>query len=366
MTHHPHRPAHAPATRIDALPTPAAARPSGEDSGDDGYTLIELLVSITIATAMCALAMSAFLQIRNMVNRAESRIAMHAAAQSLYGALHRSLSSAAPGCAVVLYSTPVVTDPLTGIPTGGDVTLIFMHGKEDTEDFYWDGASKPKALQLESDLLWEQWKWNAATATLSSATSNPTRSFTITQPLTTSGISYTGRGFDALPQPRRAFAAVDAATLRRAMDDNIYFPNTAAVGSNPPFTTSIGAPGAYGDVGDFDELQALSVPVLAQVTAFSVQVVAHDGTVTPSATTAVDGSASSFTLFKGVWQDGRLNEPLPGVLNNSLTTPQSWAASAAAKRPAIVRIRFTVTDARVGLSEPFTFSFALPGMTPNL
>jgi prepilin-type N-terminal cleavage/methylation domain-containing protein len=311
------------------------------------FTLLELMVSITIASLMATLAMTAFLQVRSLVNRAESRIAMHAAAQTIYAALHRSFSSAAPGCAMVLSSTQVTTDPVTGKATGGDVTLVFMHAKEDTNDWEWGGGSVTVPIEVQSDLLWEQWRWQAATQTLSSGTSNPCRQFSVPRP------NYHVQPMDALPQPRRALNATDAATLRLALDDNLYFPSTTASGSAPAFTFSTAS---SGDVGDYEELQANAMPALTQVSAFAVQVLTHDGTVIPAPQGVVDGSATTFTQFKGVWQDGRLTDVL--------TAPQVYAGSAAALRPETIRVRFTLTDARVGLSTTFSYSFALPGASP--
>ena len=113
------------------------------------------------------------------------------------------------------------------------------------------------------------------------------------------------------------------------------------------------------DIGDYTDLQRQLEPVVERVLspapgtdpAFTLQVVAHDGTVT-----TVDDSAATTTVLQGVWLDGRL-APL-------VTAPQVFATSDAAKRPKLVRIRFMLRDPKADFYQTFSFSFALPGMAP--
>ena len=121
---------------------PPRDRFRGGERADGGFTLLELMVSVTLALALTSMAMVAFFNIRKLVSRAESRLAMHASAQTIYNALYRSFSGMQQTCAFVVYSH-TNTVPLTVPPTPPDdeVTLVFMHGKEDTQDWQYGTES---------------------------------------------------------------------------------------------------------------------------------------------------------------------------------------------------------------------------------
>lgn len=278
------------------------------------------MISSTIALAMAGLAVMALLQIRSAVNRAEARLAMHDSVRSIYVHMQSVFAAVQQSCALVTSSTA----KNSGVnPDPGEVTLIFMHGKESSEDWRWGLGGKLNQVSSRSDLTWERWTWRRATRTLYWASSTPLRRFT------SGGLSY-----ENLPQPRRTLGG-SLATL----DDNRIFKLSTVAG----------------DFGDGTDLEANLVPALANVSEFGIQTVAHDGTVL----TVEDGS-TTMTERPGVWLDGRV-AALGDLPSDADFTNAS--VSGAAKRPRLVRIRFVVLDPRIGLTQTFSFSFALPGMT---
>lgn len=294
-----------------------------------GFTLMELMISMAISMVLAGLTTTAFIQIRSAVNRAEARLTMHASVQAIYTHLHRSFSSLAQSCAFLVTSTAS-----TG-PGNGEVSITFMRGKESTEDFNWWVTRLGN-----SDLLWEQWTWKRADQTLYSAVNRPVRAYTINTPFTVGGANFNGTRFESIPQPRRW---LDPAAPLVTLDDNSYFPSPSTPGA------SLAHPQ---DMGDHTDLQRERKPALDLVSDFAVQILAHDGT-----TDTVSDAATTTVLRQGAWVDGRLAP--------TLTAPQDFATSDAAKRPKIVRLRFTLTEPRSKLTQTFAFSFALPGMQPN-
>ena len=134
-----------------------------------GFTLIELLVSTALASLLTAVCITAFQQGRANIQRSESRVRMHANAQGLYMYMQRSISSLMQDCALVTSTTK------SSGPGTGDVTLVFMKGKEDENDWLWEAQT----TIMNSDMQWEVWRWQAATQNLIIGTSSNQKVFTI-------------------------------------------------------------------------------------------------------------------------------------------------------------------------------------------
>jgi prepilin-type N-terminal cleavage/methylation domain-containing protein len=335
-------------------PTPVAASRAARGAGfSSGFTLTELLVSMAIAMVMAALASTSFLQVRAAMNRAQARLTMHAAAQTVFTTLHQQFLSTQQSCAFV-----ITTTRSGGTPEDGQVRLIFMRGKQDTKDFDWYADKLG-----DSDLLWCEWVWRRASGTLSTADNQPLRDYRVQDselpsPFAPGGQSYDQVRFTAVPQPRRRLDPLQPTTT---LDDDIYFPKpgTVPAGESDPRAVSLAS---VDDVGDFSDLQRRLTPVLTQVSDFAIEVVAHDGSLA-----AYDDGATATSVRQGVWPDGRLTpllDPTPATRPTPAQLAAQFAASDAAKRPKLVRLRFTITDRRLKLSQVFSFSFALPGMLP--
>lgn len=322
-------------------------------SGRQGFTLIEVLISTAIAMSMAALVVTAFMQTRKLINRTEARLGMHAAVQAIHSRLDRMFTSTMQTCALLVTSTARTTDA-SGNVIAGQVRLILMRGKEDTED--WRGSGSVAGIRFKTDLVWDQWQWDEATGVLKAATSQPLRDIVINSTYAPGGgsdlsVNDWWKSIANLPQPRRF---LNPANPTMTLDDNIYFPKAPVAGDK-----SMSSAADPSDMGDYTELQQQLRPVLQQVmagpkstdTPFTIQLVAHDGTVT-----TIDDSTTSSYVFQGVWLDGRLAP--------TLGAPQVFATSEAAKRPKLVRLRFSLWDKRAEVAQTFSFSFALPGMAP--
>lgn len=312
-----------------------------------GFTLIELMISVGLVMAMATVAMTAFLHIRKTVARAEARTAMHASAQRLYTFLQRTLSSIQPGCALV---TTVIQRNPSASTDPGSIRLIYMRGKEQLEEF----GSNP---YLATDLLWEQLTWSVSDRVLRKGTSSQAWAFT-SGAFSPAGVDYNGKTFYGLPQPRRYLNPSNPTGLAPGgLNDNMYFPSTLTDPVPPAVPTSL-ANSAGRDVGDFTDIQNNLTPIFERISALDIQIESYDGTTT-SLDVASGGPSVQNGVFQGVWNDGRLATPL--------TSAQNYALSDLAKRPRIMRWRFTMTEPLPtepsgGLSATFSFSFVLPGL----
>jgi len=305
--------------------------------------MIELLVATAIAMAMAGLATSALIQVRKMIIRAEATLTMNTQALSIYSQLDRQLGALQQSCALVVTSTAT-----TGT-TGGEVRLIFMRGKDDLYDF---SFAPPSPTPMNSDLVWQEWDWQQGAQAVYAASSTPNRSFAPTASFKPDNASdYKGFTFETVPQPRRVLSGT-APTMADpgGLDDNLWFRD---------FSSSAGSLASASDIGDYTDLQNNLVPcTVSTVSDWSLQLVAHNGAVT-----TIDDSTTSTLVIPGVWLDGRM-VPATGV-NTKLSSAVDFADSPLPLRPRVLRLRFTLTDTTAVISRTFSFSFALPGLSPE-
>jgi prepilin-type N-terminal cleavage/methylation domain-containing protein len=308
-----------------------------------GFTLIELLVSTALASLLTAVCITAFQQGRANIERSEARVRMHANAQGLYMYMQRSVSSLMQDCALVSSTTK------SSGPGTGDITLVFMKGKEDENDWLWQAQT----TIMNSDLQWEVWRWRAATQNLSIGTSSNQLVFQIQKSYKPNGKDdYNGQQFLNLDAPRRTLSATNPWA---DLDSDIYFPT-------PGTTVSAVCPGQ--DVGDWTDLCQNMKTVLTHVSDFSLQIVRFDGTVD-----TVDDTTTTLNERDGVWLDGRIATATAAALAPNYQSPLFYPdtstffpGSAITLRPRILRVRFTLTDPPTGASQTFSFSFAMPGL----
>jgi prepilin-type N-terminal cleavage/methylation domain-containing protein len=283
-----------------------------------GFTLLEVLISTAVAVTMAGISVGAYVQVRKTILRSEALLAMHDRAQGVYNAIYRDLQATMPDCAMVIAAD------------AGSVDLVAMRGKEDSFDY------DPSADNYRSDLVWYEWRWKDGA--LANAHSTPVRQFTANNRLVFGRVDYRGMGFINLPQPRRW---LDPAQPFATLDDNVYFPDASGASRADPT-----------DIGDRADLLRNLAPVAGGVQELALQLVLHDGTVE-----TIDGSAARTLVIPGAWMDGRLAP--------RLSDPPDYPTSAAAKRPELLRLRFTLEDPRIALRQTYSFSFALPGLTPT-
>jgi type II secretory pathway pseudopilin PulG len=335
---------------------------------ETGFTLVEVIISVALAMLLTTMAMVAFFNIRRLVARAETRLTMHASAQTLYTAMFRSFNSLQQTCAFVVSSS--ANTAAAGATPNDQLTVVFMRGKEDTQDFQYNTNSYAgqgyKSL-MNSDLLWEKWTWKASTNTLYRATNSVVRTFKGQSGFSFNGVSYVNATFDNVPQPRRVLDTTTLRSWQLTLNDNQLFPNATTGTDMFKQLDNLSDTWVYNrnslaspyDLGDYQDLEFNMMPVLTQVTAFSIQVVPHDN-LNPDTFTVdgVPGATPSVThVLNGVWLDGRMA--------SALATSPSYYTSDLAKRPRIIRIRFTLTSTvKPTFSQDFSFSYLI-GMGPT-
>jgi prepilin-type N-terminal cleavage/methylation domain-containing protein len=317
-----------------------------------GFTLLELMISTAIAVAIATMMSTAFFQTRTAITRAQARLALADEARAIYMALAASITSAQQSCAVVAIA---VQRNGAAAPDPGTVSLIFMRGNDDKDNF---GATSYDSSQI----VWEEWQWRRATGTIHAGTNraiqDDARQFSVASTFRPNGgVDYKGKAFVNVPQPRRQLDPADpvgspvlAGPAASRLDDNQWFPDPANPGQS---LVSIE------DLGDYGDLQkAIAAPAFDRVTDFAFQIASHDESLP---IVAVDDSIAATTVWQGVWLDGRLGAGADRT-NATLAPPQVFPGSDGARRPKLLRLRFTLVEPRSKVTQTFSFSFAWPGM----
>jgi prepilin-type N-terminal cleavage/methylation domain-containing protein len=314
------------------------------------FTLIEVMMAVTIAVVIVALATSVVFQIRKMSDRASARMAMARRSALVHSQLMQRVAAAAPSQAMVLEWK------------GGRLRLLFMRGLVDVNDWDLSQDEGNNDTNLDfgfwptfsSDQVWELWEWSRDEHVLRSASSRTMRRFTLTGQ-SIGGITYGNHYFAALPQPRRT---LQATTWRDELNSNLLFPDYSSATSD----RLAGRRGMVdGDVGDWTDLSDRLVPVLSgdssdrQVAAdpttwdgvvdFALRVESVDGSIHQLSQDDVDTTI--------VIQGSRCDGVTTGITD--VTAPGS--------RPALLKLCWTLRDRRSGLSMPFSYSLPFPALS---
>jgi len=267
-----------------------------------GFTLLEVLVSLTVVMVLAGTATASFLQLRSLTRRVQARQALSDTARIAFDRLRGE-------CDAMVHAGAWWLGPTAG----GGVELVFLRGRVDMLDFSFGaevrepafGAINPTAL---TDLLWTRLAWDPATRTLGLGGSSPLRMCKLAQPWRSPG----GRDFQG------AVAVFLPQAVRQAGTDPRTALDAHRLGNGDP-----------GDLGDYGDLLANTVPLATGCTDLAIQAVLADGSV-------VDAAA-------GVAGDG---------------LPVDGRGAAWAKRPRLLRLRFTLQapDSRIdpatGLDDP--------------
>ena len=302
----------------------------------DGFTLIELLISLAIGLLLVTLSFTGFQQARKTMDRTENRLAMHQRAAAVTRAMRSDLALAMPQCAMFVRS--VVDDP--GTPTTDETALelVFMRGKIDVDNWTMSQA----VTDYNSDMLWVQWRWDRATGFISAGVNQNYRSFNNQiswQPSSgPTSDDFKGYNFFTTPQPRRV---LDPFLPWQTLDDNVWRVDSTKRDQN--------------DLGDGSELSAQTRPAIRQATACWLELVMSDGS-----SQRYDGSVARTDVFNGIPVDGTISK-----LPTGDSVANRFLASEIAHRPRLLRMHFTLTDARIDLHQDFAFSAALPGVLPG-
>lgn len=290
-----------------------------------GFTLIEVLVSLTVVMVLAGAATASFLQLRGLTRRLQARQALNDTARIAFDRLRTDCEAMVHAGAWWLRAS-----------AGGGVELVFLRGRVDMLDFSSGaevrepvfGAINPTAL---TDLLWTRLHWDPATRMLGLGSSSPQRLCKLAQPWPSPG----GRDFQG------AVAVFLPQAVRQAGADPRTVLDAHRLGNGDP-----------GDLGDYGDLLANSAPLATGCIDLAIQAVLTDGRV-------VDASAVHALALAG---DG---------------LPVDGRGAAWAGRPCLLRLRFTLQapDSRIdpttGLDDPasvikqtFSFTFRTPGLAP--
>lgn len=316
------------ATAPSSRPTPHARR---------ALTLVELLVSVTLAMFLMSVAWTMFSQVQRLVKRTQARLHLHASAKTIYESLRRDLTAMQQSCSFWLLSS----NAMGGTP--GSIDVVFMTAVADEEGFRLAAHNQFDMPPVTTtDLVWCRWSWSGSSRTLLAARNDTVRSFYRKQfgdpAPNRSGIAYDllGRYRNPTPynpQPRRFTPSDDVLGL----DDNRW-----------SFTERAGF-----NRGDWTDLDQRLAPVHNAVTDCTIEVVlAGDGTGGAPALRRADGRSTLAFCARGVRLDG-LSEK---VLTDGVSTRDEVA-----ERPSLLRIAFTLEDRATRVSEDFSFTIALPG-----
>lgn len=271
-----------------------------------GFTLIEVLVSLTLMAFLMTTATYAFTQVKAMTARIQARQAMHNSARLVYERLRTEIDAMHQGSAFFLRSGG----------GGGDVELVFLSGRYDLRDF----SARPEYESSEAytvDHLWSRWHWSGPGEALTSARNRPLRRFVLNQDWAPDGINYRNQTFAILTQAQREAGTDPISTLNR---------------------NAFGTP-SLEDRGDYTDLVAQAQPIALDCSDLRFEVVLADGSII------------------GAAPDRTSSHAIDGLHING-------EAGGTASRPRLIRMRFALSDPRLDLSETFSFTFRAPGTLP--
>lgn len=300
------------------------------------FTLIELLISVTLTLIIATLAITSITSMLAMARRLQALQTMDASAKTLYEKLSSELAAMHP-CAAIW---------LTSDPADKSVELVFMRTKDAPLDHIDSRREwrRQGATELGyTDLVWTRWYWRwdsaAATGTIHVSTSRPARWTRILGNQTRDywkipGGSKLGNAFFSsfLSIPRLVPAtgtATEPNSPRGVLDANSWGSGEAT------------------DVGDYADLTRSARPLLGNCTDLRLELVSRDGTVH-----AADADTPLAFAAEGAYVDA---SDAPGL-------SAAAARSVLDRRPAQARLRFTLSDSKTGATRTYSFSFATPAI----
>lgn len=316
------------------------------------FTLVEILIGISLGMILLGMATTAFVQMRAMAQRVEARISLNGRAETIYLQLDQRLSVAQQHGAFVI-------DPRQASIGGTTVPalrLLFLRAKEDQNDWDWTMQSWDGDT---TDLYWELWEFRPDEHRLYQASTPPYWDFKAPNgPIAALGADLKGKSFRNAPRPRRTLADPD---WMSSLEDNQLFPKL-------PRTTPISASlVATDDRGDWGVLQNELRLVCDGVKDLAWEAVANDGTVR----TFTPGSPANPWVVAGVWMDGRSSD---GANRQPGQAGWTYAGTELPSRPRLLRLRMTLqrplrSDATGSatsgavIEQTYSFSFQLPAIS---
>lgn len=319
-----------------------------------GFTLIEILVSVSLSLILVGAAVTAFVQLRKMTQRVTVRMDLITRAETLFNQFNPRLTTVLQHAAFIIDTQP--TSPAgAAIPT---LRLVYMRGKESQND--WEQTEN--TFKDNSDTYWEMWEYRPDERRLYQANSRRAWTFKVdlapgnpAPPVLAPPVNLWGFEFINFPKARRT---VNPAAWWSTLDDNQLFPSMPrATPPAVPRSTPVCPPiVSANDHGDWGMLWRDLTPVGEGLTDLSLQVVSQDGTIR----TFAAGAPATTWVAEGAWMDGRI---LDAGGRSADTAGFVYGTTCLAQRPVLLRMRFTLADPSSGISQIFTFSFQLPSVT---
>lgn len=308
------------------------------------FTLVELLISVSIGMLMIAATWTAFTRVKTMTARATARIELHAAAASVRDAVAADLRCLAPSLAAFARSVPATIDATTKTET---VEIVFMRPAAPLRTL----GMRSDREQYLADNHWVRWRfvrtlkqkdgvWSVSTASLRRSSSTPTRSWTTTSALTasttdpadgTSHSDYAGALWINIPRPLR-----DASHGVASLDNNRYGVPSSAIDPASP----------QQDIGDLADLDANEAVVSTDVRDFAI------------GWSRADGGAVG--IHGGTAADQRID----GLYPDALGPAGNNHAAQAAARPQVLRVAMLMAKGEV--VQEMSFSVATPGLRAQI
>ncbi len=316
-----------------------------------GFTLIEILIGISLAMLLIGTATTAFVQMRTMASRVEARMALNRRAETLYLQLDQRLSVAQQHCAFVVDGRSADVEG-TVKPV---LRLLFMRASEDQNNWNWSAQNWDGDC---TDLYWELWEYRPDEQRLYQATSPMYWDFRAPNGMIAGLGDLKEQKFRNSPSPRRRLAAPDWIA---SLEDNQLFPRLPRTA---PVSTSLVA---VDDRGDWGVLRHELRVACEGVKDLTWEVLSNDGTVR----TYNAGMSGAPLVADGVWMDGR-------SVDSSGRQPGqagwTWTSTELPARPRLVRLRLTLQRATAAdnstkpgsqLEQTYSFSFQLPATSGN-
>lgn len=279
----------------------------------NAFTLIEILVAMSLVVVLVTVASTAFFQMLAMTRRMQALQTMDAVAKTTFEKLSGEVTAMHPCAALWLRSRPGTKE----------VEFIFMHSKFDRLDYIdtklpWDVAGDLGY----TDLLWSRWHWNASTEILSVAKSRPCRWTKVRN-----STYWSAHGGGSMGSSESTFVSIPQLVRE------------AGPGNDPESVLDLNRwnTGLASDVGDYADLVLNSTPLLYHCTALKIELRNLDGT-----SKLADGDQSLDWGANGTFVDGQQQT---GLLT----------------RPGLVRLSFTLNEGDT--QRMYSFSFSTPSFT---
>jgi len=310
--------------------------------------MIELLISIALILVIATAAVTAVVQMLAMTRRLQTLQTMDASAKTLYEKLEAELASTHPCTAMWLTSDPATTS----------VELVFMRCKESPFDRITSKREYNRASAPElgfTDMVWSRWywKWDATrgTGTVYVASSRTARWTRVPGDQTRNYWKIPGgtnlkktyfNSFVLIPQPvRETGVALTPSSLKDLLEGNAW--QSAPATATTPALVAV----EKSDFGDYEDLLRNARPLLFNCSDLRIDMVSRDGT-----SQTADGDTPLAWAVEGSAVDG---SDKPGL------TPTD-AKQILDARPSLLRLRFTLSDAKTQATRSYSFSCPTPGI----